>query len=159
MHSNIIGETSLTLGNENAFKKSSLSSELIKVKKKHINLNNLIHILSHRAQYNIEHIKKKSYSLNINTNQNIETEPSRLFTKNKLLTKNHTIRNIKQQQYSKDLREVSSDKQLNNYDHSNDSKVFPLMNSLFVRAQKREKENTHLKLLTLNEREQQKILY
>ena len=30
------------------------------------------------------------------------------------------------------------------------------MNSLFVRAQKREKENTHLKLLTLNEREQQK---
>ena len=161
MLNNIFAETSAIFGNKEAFRKSSsLSSELNKVKKKQINLNKLIHIFTHKAQYNFEHIHRKSNSSNMNTLQNIETELSGCFltTNNKILTKNHTFKNIKSNHLNKYMRDFSPQKQQISYNRSIDSKVFPLMNSLFVRTHKREKENTHQRLKELNEREQQKRL-
>ena len=150
---------------DSTMKRSSLSSELSKIKKKHMNLNKIIHIYSHKAKYNIEPISKKSFSSNIYTCMNTENnDPSNsvfLTTNGNILNK---IKNIKLTRASVAKREKSvaaerfnTSERINGY-RSLDEKKFPVVNNLFVIPIKKERENTHKKLQELNERERMKKL-
>jgi hypothetical protein len=144
---------------DGAEKRISLSTELGRLKKKHKNINNLIHIYSHKAQYyNIEQINKKSFSTNINTYQNTENEPSSgvFLTTSNNVTKINPINNVKLNRltfFKKNKIYEENNLSRSNY-RSLESKKFPMINHPLDSADFiKKRENTHQKLKELNERE------
>ena len=159
MHNNYYLESNGNLM-ENTFKKSSLSSELYKFKKKHMNLNSLIHIYSHKAKYNVEHITKKSFSPNIRTYQNTENKSSSgvfLTTNNNLDTISRPIQNLKKIRYVKvkNVKPFSENEFSRSINPSPDHKSVSVSNQFEIPL-KRQKENTHMKIQLLIERERLK---
>ena len=133
-------ETNITIDyDDETYKKTSLTSELCKIKKKHIKLNNLIHIYSHKAQYTIDRIKKKSNSTHFNTQNFTVTEPSGLFlttNANKLtIPKNIKYNNLTIINKKKN----GSPQSLNTFNKSLDNKKFPTINNMFVVKPNKEK--------------------
>lgn len=143
-------------------KRLSLSSELMRLKKKHKTLNNLLHIYSHKAQYDVDHIKKKSFSTNINTYQNTENDhPSGVFltTNCNNVTKLNPILNVKNKLIL--LKKVKSplDTQLRSktqYRSLENLKFSNLSHMSDTSSIPKRRENTHQKIKELNEREQKK---
>jgi len=158
MYDNNLLETNTSLGYLNdTIRKYSLSSELSKLKKKHMNLNSLIHIYSHKAQFDIDHSKKKSYSTNTQTFYYSDNEaPSAMFltTNSNIKTKSkYPMINIKNYpNLQKNIRKNSEEfKKVDCNYYSLENKNLSNVNSLMYSPEKR--KNTHEKLKELKERE------
>lgn len=161
MYFNNLLDTNTTHGNfEDTVRKYSLSSELSKLKKKHKELNSLIHIYSHKAQYDIESTKKKSYSTNIQTQyiSENESQSGMFLTINNIKSNGkYPIMNIKYNPilHQNNRKYTDDSKKGNTKYNSLDSKKLNYVNYSMSSPERR--ENTHKRLKEFRERERIRI--